>query len=138
MEIKRLVDSIGNDLSGKDSPDVDEQKRSSKKKVGRRGQWEEKYVNSSMDVVVDCQYFSKNMVFTKNKPQKNKEVYEKVIAKLNEEYVSEFPFSVWINLLFPLVGIFRAGGNMQSCYVILLIFFYAFLSRDDDNPRRVN
>ena len=36
----------------------------------------------------------RKLIFTNNKPQKSKEVYDKVIKELNEKYESNFPFSV--------------------------------------------
>ena len=46
------------------------------KKRGRRAQWEDQHVNDLIETICENEYFRRKVIFTKNKPQKNKEVYE--------------------------------------------------------------
>ena len=64
------------------------------KKRGRRAQWEDQHVIDLMETICENEYFQRKLIFTNNKPQKNKEVYNKAIKKLKEKYESNFPFSV--------------------------------------------
>ena len=51
-------------------------------------------MNDLIETICENEYFRKKLIFTNNKPQKNKEVLDKVIKELNEMYESNFLFSV--------------------------------------------
>ena len=66
----------------------------SKNKRGRRAKWEDKFVNDMVDVVCESEYFRKKLIFTNNKPQKNKEVCGKVLEELKKRNDGDFPFTI--------------------------------------------
>ena len=47
-----------------------------------------------VDVVCESEYFRKKLIFTNNKPQKNKEVYGKVLEELKKRNDGDFPFTI--------------------------------------------
>ena len=51
-------------------------------------------MNDLIETICENEYFRRKLIFTNNKPQKSKEVYDKVIKELNKKYESNFPFSV--------------------------------------------
>ena len=55
------------------------------KKRGRRAQWEDQHVIDLIETSCENEYFQRKLIFTNNKPQKNKEVYNKAIKELNKK-----------------------------------------------------
>ena len=42
-------------------------------------------MNDLIEIICENEYFQGKLIFTNNKPQKNKEVYDKVFKELNEK-----------------------------------------------------
>ena len=82
----------GDDDVDESSSDIEEMKKILKtgKKRGRRAQSEYQHVNDLVETICENEYFRRKLIFTNNKPQKNKEVYDKVIKELNEQCESNF------------------------------------------------
>ena len=47
-----------------------------------------------METICENEYFQRKLILTNNKPQNNKQVYDKVIKELNKKYESNFHFSI--------------------------------------------
>ena len=89
---KEDLDNIDNDNEvdddvGKSSSHNEEMKKIFKigKKRGRRAPWEDQHVNDLIEAICENDYFRRKLIFTNNKPQKNKEVYDEVIKELNDQ-----------------------------------------------------
>ena len=82
----------GDDDVDESSSDIEEMKKILKtgKKRGRRAQSKYQHVNDLVETICENEYFRRKLIFTNNKPQKNKEVYDKVIKELNEKCESNF------------------------------------------------
>ena len=94
-----LCDANGNegdDNVVESSSDNEEMKKVLKigKKIGRQAQQEDQHVNDLKENICENEYFQRKPIFTNNKPQKNKEVCNKVIKELFEKYESNLPFSI--------------------------------------------
>ena len=46
-------------------------------------------MNDLIEAICENDYFQRKLIFTNNKPQKNKEVHDKVIKELNDQQVSK-------------------------------------------------
>ena len=71
-------DNKGDDNVDESSSDNEETKKLLKivEKIGRRAQWLDQHVNDLTETICKIEYFRKKLIFAKNKPQKNKEVYK--------------------------------------------------------------
>ena len=70
-----------------------------RKKKGRRVQWPEDMVDDLVDIICESDYFKRKLIFTNNKAQENKKVYERAIKILkeqcrNREIPTDFSFTV--------------------------------------------
>ena len=74
-------------------------RRKSKKVAGRKATWKEANIDDMIDIIVNDESFSKNLIFTNVKKQKNNEVYNRILKNLQERYSqytppSSFPLTV--------------------------------------------
>ena len=74
-------------------------KGKSKKVAGRKAIWKEANIDDMIDIIVNDESYSKNLIFTNVKKQKNTEVYNRILKNLQERYLqysppSSFPFTV--------------------------------------------
>ena len=87
---KEDLDNIDNDNEADDDVNESSSHNEEMKKIlnigkkrGRWAQWEDQYVNDLIETIRENEYFQRKLIFTNNKPQKNKEVYDKSIKELN-------------------------------------------------------
>jgi hypothetical protein len=70
-----------------------------KKVAGRKAVWKEANIDDMIDIIVNDEGHSRNLIFTNVKKQKNTEVYKKILNSLQQRYSqydppSTFPFTV--------------------------------------------
>ena len=70
-----------------------------KKAAGRKAVWKERHIDDMIDIIVNDENFSRKLIFTNVKKQKNSEVYNKIFEHLKERYSqynppSSFPFTI--------------------------------------------
>jgi len=61
---------------------VQESKKKSSGRPGRKAQWSNTLLNDLIDIIVTNEYFRRKLIFTNTKNQKNAEVYAKVLMEL--------------------------------------------------------
>ena len=91
-----MTSSKANEIKTKSVSDVSSSKPGKK---GRMAQWPEDMVDDLIDIICESDYVKRELIFTNNKAQKNKEVYESVIKILkercrNREIPTDFSFTV--------------------------------------------
>ena len=96
---KEDLDNIDNDNEADEDVNESSSHNEEMKKIlnigkrrGRRAQWEDQHVNDLIETIRENEYFQRKLIFTNNKPQKNKEVYDKAIKEINEKYESKIFF----------------------------------------------
>lgn len=62
------------------------------KKAGRKGKWNESLLSDMVDIIVNSEYYRKNLIFTNTKNQKNGPIYESILQQLKTRNES-VPFS---------------------------------------------
>jgi len=76
---------------------VQESKKKSSGRPGRKAQWSNTQLNDLIDIIVNNEYFRRKLIFTNTKNQKNAEVYAKVLMELQSRSTDrseECPFGV--------------------------------------------
>lgn len=76
---------------------VQESKKKSSGRPGRKAQWSNTLLNDLIDIIVNNEYFRRKLIFTNTKNQKNAEVYAKVLMELQSRSTDrseECPFGV--------------------------------------------
>eukprot|EP00794_Sanderia_malayensis_P012932 gene12932-14263_t len=63
-----------------------------KRKAGRKATWPESFVNETVSIICENEYYRRRLIFTNNKASKNLAIYE-AIVKESKKHFPEFSFT---------------------------------------------